>query len=99
MVSLPRRGQIVVERTEDSGGGLIATIQFNDLPDHPRCVIRRLGHLVAQCHYSVKDGWVIFPIDHGQIAKQPLVRANLLPFLKEFEETESRRMLAAVAAS
>jgi hypothetical protein len=83
----------------DDRGNNIATIQFNDVPDHPRCVIRRLGRLVAQCHYSTNNGWVIFPIDHGKIAKEPLTRTDLLTFLKDFEKTRSREMVTAAAAS
>jgi len=83
---------------KDGRGDQVATIQFNDLPDHPRCVIRRPGHLIAQCHYSTEEGWVIFPIEHGQIAKEPLTHTDPLVFLKDFEKARSRRMLRTAAA-
>ena len=74
----------------DDSGQQVATIQFNDVPDQPRCVIRRPGHLVAQCHYSPDDGWVIFPIQRGQISKEPLRHADPLLFLKGIEKTQSQ---------
>jgi hypothetical protein len=80
-------------------GNHVAAIQFNDVPDSPRCVIRRPGHMIAQCHYSAGEGWVIFPVESGKIAKKPLTRPDLLRFLKEFEAVQSRETHTVAMAS
>lgn len=81
----------------DDRGNYVATIQFNDVPDRPRCVIRRPGHLIAQCHYSPEEGWVIFPIEHGKIALEPLTLLDPLVFLKDLEKARSQGVLTAAA--
>jgi len=79
-------------------GDDVATIQFNDLPDMPRCVIRRAGHLIGQCHYSADRMWYIFPIERGQIAREPLQK-DPLSFLKQVEDAQSPRVMRTAAAS
>jgi hypothetical protein len=66
---------------KDKGGRFVGVIQLSGLEDDAACVIWRERRLVGQCRYKPQNGWLIYPIEKGFLAPEPLTQTDPVQYL------------------
>jgi len=66
---------------KDKGGRSVGLIQLSGSNDNACCVIWREHRLVGQCRYKPQNGWLIYPIEKGFLASEPVTQMDPVQYL------------------
>jgi hypothetical protein len=80
---------------KDESGRSVGVIQLSGLDDDAACVIWRDRRLVGQCRYKPQNGWLIYPIEKGFLAPEPLTQTDPVQYLITLDENARQELGAS----